>query len=229
MRVLYFCFLLVFPAVLQGAASKDFKKVTCRFLSLDRTVAPPSLINIAGKGTEVACTITSLGLSPVTHCYAKEDRISFVSRAERKPLAVAVIPSNGSAFILVFFRAANVSNELSWKVLVIEDTAKNLPDGGALVGNLYSQDIRFSIGTDKIQLHPAGSYGVAMPARRDPFNMASVVIEYLQKDEWRTASESMLRFVPGNRYLIFVCADPASGRPKITTYRDNVSRGKPEE
>ena len=228
MRALCYCLLLVCPA-LQAQNSKDFQKVTCRFLSLERTAPPPSLINTAGKGTQVACTITSQGLSPATICYAQDNRLSFVSRDERKPLAVALVPPNGSAFILVFFRALTVSDEFPWRVLVIEDRAKNLPDGGALVGNLYSQDIRFTIGSEKIQLHPAGSYGVVRPAQRDPFNMASVVIEYLQKDEWRTASESMLRFVPGNRYLIFVCADPASGRPKITTYRDNVSRGKAEE
>jgi hypothetical protein len=57
--------------------------------------------------------------------------------------------------------------------------------------------------------------------------MAPVVFEFLQEDKWRTASESMLRFLPGMRYLIFAYLDPESGRPRIATYQDLRHVAKP--
>jgi hypothetical protein len=50
--------------------------------------------------------------------------------------------------------------------------------------------------------------------------MAQVVFQFQQGDTWRTASESLLRFLPGMRYLILAYVDPASGRPRIATYQD---------
>ena len=227
MRVLCFCLLLGAQSISHAQDSKDFRKVSCRFLSLDRTAPPPPLLNLGDKGVEVPCTVYTNSLSPATVCHAKGNTLRFVTAAERKPAANATLPANAKACILVFVRAPKTPEGLAWRVFVIEDTIKNLPDGGAFVANFHNADIRFVIGDKKILLHPAGFHGFDMPAKRDNFNMAPVVFEFQRNDVWETVRESLLRFVPGMRYLIFAYVDPLTGRPSLTTCRDHSSGAKP--
>ena len=224
MRALCFCLFLLCPAT---GRAQEFKKVVCRFLSLDSDAPPPPLLNIADKGSEIRCTVTTNTLSPAIFCFAKGNTITFISTADRKPAATATIPANGNSFILVFVAAAKSPDAPPWRVFVIEDSAKNFPDGGAFVVNLHNQNIRFLIGESKIMLQPAGSHGFARPEKRDHFNMAPVVFEFQQDDTWIIARESMLRFLPGLRYLIFAYVDPASGRPRVSTFRDYGTTQKP--
>ena len=220
MRALFLCLLVVVGHSVGQA--QDSRKVSCRFLSLDRDAPPPPLLNIADK-SEVACAVTTEGLSPPTLCTAKGDVLSFVVAADHKPAALATVPAKVSSAMLIFIPAskdATNANAMAWRVFVIEDSVKNFPDGGAFVANFHNQDIRFSIGGGKFMLHSAGYHGFPMPADRDNFNMAPVVFEFLQKDQWETARETMLRFLPGMRYLLFAYLDPVSERPRIVTYRD---------
>ena len=225
MRRLCFCLFLLCSVI---CSAQDFKKISCRFLCLNRAAPTPPLLNVADKGVEVACTIPTETPSAPIFCYANGTSISFLSASDRKPAATATIPANVNACILVFVDAAKAPNTLPWRVFVIEDTARNFPDGGAFVANFHTQDIRFVIGENKpIMLHSAGYQGVARPEKRDAFNMAPVAFQFQQNDTWRTASESMLRFLPGMRYLIFAYVDPASGRPRISTYQDFAAAAKP--
>jgi len=201
-------------------SAQDVVKVSCRFLGLNSDSPPPPLLNIADKEIDIPCVITTGTLSPATTCLAREHTMTFVSATDRQPAAIATLPANVKAAILVFVAAPEKPNTLPWRVFVIEDSPKNLPDGGAFVANFHNQDIRFVIGEHKILLHSASFHGFSIPVKRDAFNMAPVAFEFLQKDQWRTASESLLRFVPGMRYLIFAYRDPASGRPRIATYQD---------
>lgn len=224
MRALCCCLLLLCPAV---SHAQEFRKLSCRFLSLDSSSPTPPILNVAEKGAEIPCTVYTNSPSPAIFCYAKGNTINFISAADRKPAAAATIPAEGNAFILVFLAAAKAANALPWRVFVIENSDKNFPDGGAFVANFHNQDIRFIIGENKNMLRPAGSHGIPRPEKRDNFNMAPVVFEFLQEDKWRTASESMLRFLPGMRYLIFAYLDPESGRPRIVTYQDLRHVAKP--
>ena len=181
---------------------------------------PPALLNIAAGGAETPCTVPANTLSPEVTCATKENAIHFLSAADRKPAAIAKIPAGIKHAILIFVDAGKAPAALPWRVFVIEDSAKNFPEGGAFVANFHQQDIRFVIGENKTMLKPGGSHGFPRPEKRDEFNMAPVVFQFQQKEVWTTASESMLRFVPGIRYLIFAYVDPASGRPRISTYQD---------
>ena len=174
------------------------------------------------RETEITCPLSSTQLSPKIVCFAKENTIAFLSPADRKPLATATIPPGTNAALLIFVQAPGQAEAAppAWRVLVIEDSPKNFPDGGAFIANFYNKDIRFIVGEHKGMLHAAGSHGYAMPKERDSFNMAPVVFEFIQNDKWHIANESALRFLPGMRYLIFAYVDPASGRPRINTYQD---------
>ncbi|WP_367873755.1 hypothetical protein [Luteolibacter sp. Populi] len=196
-------------------------KTSCRFLGLEGIEAPPPLLNVSPDGVEVACTVPIATLSPDTACFAKGEAMAFVAASDRKLVATATIPAGVTSAILVFIPAPKPA-QVPWKVLVIDDSAKTLPDAGAFVANLYNQEVRFVLGASKIMLKAGTSHSLPRPEPRDEFNMAPVVFQFQQKqDKWATASESMLRFVPGARYLMFAYVDPASGRPRIMTCKDS--------
>ncbi len=203
-------------------SAQEGRQIQCRLLSFGGTETPPAVIAAAEKGTEINCPLSSSQISRKVVCFAVGNQIPFLSAADRKPLATATIPPGVSSALLVFIQAPGGTEAAAaaWKILVIEDTAKTFPDGGAFVANFYNKDIRFIIGEHKGLLRAGGLHGYPMPEERDSFNMAPVVFEFQQAEKWRIANESALRFLPGMRYLIFAYADPRSGRPRINTYQD---------
>lgn len=221
MRIILFSLVLLLPALLQA---QDGRPIRCRFLSFGGTGQGTTAIALTEKGAEISCPLSSSQLSPPIICYSKNNSIPFISPGDRKPLATAAIPAGVGAALLVFVqvpkKADDPTDSTSWRIMVIEDSPKNFPDGGAFVANFYRNDIRFVIGEHKGMLHAASSFGYAMPKERDDFNMAPVIFEFVQDDKWHTANESSLRFLPGMRYLIFAYVDPVSGRPRINTYQD---------
>ncbi len=199
--------------------AQEESQVSCRFIGLEST-APPPMINVSASGAEITCKIPAGSMSVDTTCYAVDGSITFLSSVDRKPAAIAKIPANVKRAILVFVSGPKNPGALPWRVFVIEDSIKNFPDGGAFVVNFHNQDIRCVIGEAKNQLRPAGSLGVPLPQKRDDFNMAPVVVQFQIGEEWRNGSETMLRFLPGMRYLIFAYLDAKSGRPKVNTFQD---------
>lgn len=220
MRLILFLTLLL-PSL---GFAQDTRSVECRFLSFGGKDDSASAIALSDKGAEILCPLSSDRLSKKIVCFAKGDKISFISAADKKPLAVAAIPSGVRSALVIFVRTASAESKPSepsgWRVFVIEDSPKNFPDGGAYVANFFSNDIRFVIGEHKGMLRAAGSHGYAMPQERDDFNMAAVIFMFRNGENWRIANESSLRFLPGMRYLIFAYVDPVSGRPRINTYQD---------
>lgn len=229
MRIFVILLFLVFPAVVHSQdTAGETRQIQCRFLIFGGVDKPKTVNAIGPKDSSIPCPLSASRISDPVGCVAIDDRITFASEAEEKKLAVASIPSGVRAAILVFVPAPPKS-PLPWKVIVIEDSAKNFPDGGVFVANFHGGDIRFIIGEHKGALHPAQTKGYTRPEKRDTFNMAPVIFEFLQKDKWRKGNESALRFLPGMRYLIFAYTDPTSKRPRINTYQDfrSVASSKP--
>lgn len=187
-----------------------------------------AVLNISDQGQVIRCQLpTSAPSREAIACHARRNMIEFVSAADRKPVAIATIPAKLTNVILVFVAMPPASKSMPWKVFVIDDSYKGFPDGGAFVANFHSQDIRFVIGERKIMLPPGGAHGFGRPVERDAFNMSPVVFLFQQGEKWITASESMLRFTPGLRHLIFAYLDPASGRPSLASYSDIKSLASP--
>ncbi|GAA5121392.1 hypothetical protein JIN84_00620 [Luteolibacter yonseiensis] len=217
MRILSFCLLLLFPTFIMA---QEGRKVTCRVVALDPATPPPALLASSGDGAEIKVAVPTGTLSEEMSLYSKTDVFTFLNATDRKPAATATLPAGIKAAILLFVAGPKTQAAQSWRVFVIEDSAKNFPDGGAFVANFHNKNIRFVIGEHKIMLKPAGSTGVARPTDRDEFNMAAVTFQFQQDETWRDASESTLRFLPGTRYLMIAFVDPASGRPRIVTFQD---------
>jgi len=219
MRFLFVSLVLLLPGF---AYSQETRQVQCRFLRFGGEDDSAKIIVESSKGTEVTCPLSTSALSAPFACMATDNKIAFLS-GDKKPAAAVTIPVQTKAAVLVFVKnegAEASAGGLPWKVMVVEDSPKNYPDGGAFVVNLYNKEIRFVIGEHKGMLRPGTSFGYASPTQKDDFNMAPAVFEFLQGENWRVASESNLRFLPSYRYLIFAYVDPASGRPRIRTVQD---------
>lgn len=211
--------LLLLFSTLQLSAQEGARNVECRFLLFPPGEELDSLMVKTSEADSVTCTITSSAISEAVPCPVIGNRLHLYS--EDKKIATAAIPKSATSVIVVLFKTPGAGNSgPEWKVVVIDDRKKNFPKGGAYVANLYSGDIRFLIGEHRGTLKPGGSYGYDMPAKRDDFNMAPVVVQFLHEGNWITANESALRFLPQVRYLVFAFVDPSSGRPRIVTFRD---------
>jgi hypothetical protein len=192
--------------------------VSCRFLGF-QTGDTTSLINVAA-GTEMSCPLESSGISAPVSLVATNNVLNFVTAKDRKPACAINVPPNMRQALIVI--TPNGSDPAKpWRGFAIEDSKKNFPDGGALVVNLHSSNIRFVIGEHKYVLKPGDQYGMEMPKQVDDFNMATVAFEFSNKDQWAKASESRQRFTPGLRYLMIAYTDPASQRPRLSVYQDD--------
>jgi len=221
------CALGILPVTAQA-----LRPVDCRLLWFDPATQPPALVNLGPDEGAISCKFTPNTLSPTVRLFASNGVIRFLDDGERKAAAAATIPANVKKAILVFLPAAKpaAGEEAAAmpRVFVIDDSPQSFPQGGAFVANLFSGDIRFVIGEHRNQLRTGNTLGVKQPEKRDEFNMAPVLIQFQQGDSWRTASESVVRFIPETRYLILAYVDPASGRPRIATITDVASAVEPE-
>ncbi len=200
------------------ANAQQTRTLSCRFLGFQTNEATTSFTCVAGKN-EVKCPFDTSGISSPVHLVAVDGVLTFIDSNDRKPaFSVSVPASVYQALIVIMPNAKDAAKP--WRGFVIEDSAKKIPDGGALVVNLHSSNIRFVIGEHKYMLKPGDQYGIAMPKQRDDFNMAIVAFEFSNNDQWMKASESRRRFTEGLRYLIFTYTDPASLRPRSSTYQD---------
>lgn len=191
----------------------------CRFLLFPPGEELASLVVKTSETESITCPISSSGISETVPCPVTGNRLQLYSGDEK--IATATIPGTAKSVIVVMLKTPGAENaDPEWKALVIDDRKKNFPKGGAYVSNFYSGDIRFVIGEHLGTLKPGGSYGYDMPKKRDDFNMAPVIVQFLHEGNWIIANESALRFLPQVRYLVFAFVDPSSGRPRIMTYRD---------
>lgn len=212
--------LLVLLTALTAPAQNQ---VSCRLLGFPGA-DPPTVAVKAADGTRVTREVPAGSLSEPLACLPEQGVIRFEhpeggDPGTRRLLASAKVPGQARALILVFV-PAGAQAEPPWRVVVFEDSARQFPDGGALVANFHQAEIRCLVGEHRLNLAPGLTKPVARPERRDDFNMAPVIFQFQHDGQWRTASESMLRFTPGQRYLLLCHADPASGRPRVFTCVD---------
>jgi len=191
----------------------------CRFLALEGGSVPPALINLGPDDAQVACDIPLNSISEGTECFVKDGVIQFISAESKEPVAAGKISAKIKNAILLFVAKPNAA-KAKWDIFVIDDSPKSFPIAGAYVANFYNQNIRFIIGGERIMLPSGGHHGLGRPTKLDPFNMAPVIFQFQKDEAWITASETMLRFTPGIRYMIFTYVDPMSGRPRAATYQD---------
>ena len=97
------------------------------------------------------------------------------SKTDAPPVASATIPSGTKTAFVMFFPAPETEDGLLYRTVVLDASLDKIPEGGALVMNICEDDLRVIIGEHKLLLEEGKTAGVKRPAKRNDFNMASVV------------------------------------------------------
>jgi hypothetical protein len=212
-------FLLTILIGALGFQTSQGRDVKCRFLCFQ--TQPPPFVTLNSKGEPVPIELGPDEISLPVVCNTDEgSRIALIDPVDlKKAIGAITVPSSAKAVIIIFLPVAANEPPAS-KMLVIEDTPDKFPDGGAFVANFQPQEIRFTIGEQKLMLKAGATYAVPQPKQVDDFNMAPVVFEFRKDEKWRTARETSQRFLPGIRYLMFCYIDPQNGRPRVSTFED---------
>lgn len=136
--------------------------------------------------------------------------------------AQCVIPNSLREALLLFLPNPSTGGGKPPMIIrVLDGSDKAFPSGGALVLNLYSQDVRFMLGEHVVKALPAGeNVTLPLPTKRDNFNMSDVVFQFQQDEKWRTAKETRYRFIEEIRRIMVTYVDPGSKRPRLKVYKD---------
>jgi len=194
--------------------------VACRFLCFTRAKdGTAELVSKGVEGAPVKCPLPLADFSKPFALVPVGGVIEFRKTSEDPvPVVTAKIPA-GVKQALVIFLPVEDEGKLLHRTLVLDQSSKGFPESGCLVTNLYSQSVRFAIGEHQILLPAGKTAPLNRPGKRDEFNMAGVTFQFQTGETWRTASESMIRFVEGQRHLFITFVDPATKRPKLRIFQ----------
>lgn len=217
--------LFVLSALISGTHAEESRNISCRFVSFAGGASGSTEIVTTGPaGNSAPIAVSSSRISKPMALSVPGTQLPFLNADDKTPLATATLPPGLKNALIVFVTnpSKRPGAENTTRALVIDDSSKSYPDGGAFVANFQPGVIRFVLGEHKGMLKPGTAHGYPMPRQRNSFNMAPVIVEFETKEsKWVTANESELRFLPGLRYLIIAYTDPTSGRPKIKTFQDH--------
>lgn len=210
------CFTLLLATVLGCAAQGT---LSCRILNFNRQAENvDSLFVVDSEGKPFECQLPTESLSKPTALPVVEQQLVFRKEPEGEPVARGRVPK-GLNRALVILLPSNDPDE-AFQPLILEDSENSFPPDGAMVVNLYGEDIRFILGEHRKQLRPGQNVGLKRPDQRNNFNMAAVTFQFKTTKGWRSAYESMVRFPGDQRHLFITILEPRSKRPRIVTIRD---------
>jgi len=135
------------------------------------------------------------------------------------PVAVAKIPSGLKNALVMFFPGAGAEDEPIYKTVVIDASLEGIPEDGALVMNIYPQDVRVVIGEHRVLLPSGKSAGLARPKQRNDYNMAAVVFQAQIENEWKTVAETLVRFPPEQQQFFVSYPDSRTKRLAFRSYQ----------
>ena len=226
--------------VLPATAQSKLMPVDCRILCFQRADEATELVTWGAQANSEAVIPLSTAMpSQAVRVGAVNNTVRFFRKATAeevapgktppapKPVAVVTLPENASKALLFFVPEKHEDGTL-YTVMALDEVSERFPGGGAFVCNLHKADVRFLIGENTKQLGPKQTLYLGMPKDRDNFNMARVAFQFMDaQGQWRTATETRLRFTPGLRQILVTFLDPASGRPRMRAITDTPPAGHP--
>ncbi len=193
--------------------------LSCRILNFNRKAEDIDSLFVAdAEGKTVECELPTESLSDPVGLPVVEQSLVFRKEPEGKPVAKARVPRGVNRALVILLPSADPDQ--TFRPLILEDSEKAFPPDGAMVVNLYGEDIRFILGEHRKQLKPGQHVGLERPAQRNNFNMAPATFQFKTTKGWRSAYESMIRFPGDQRHLFITILEPRSKRPRIVTIRD---------
>lgn len=159
--------------------------------------------------------------SPKTKVPVVEGKIGFYNPANLAgpPIAVATIPSGMKNGIVLFFPAEAGKDNMVYRTSVMDASMEGIPQDGALVMNLFNKEVRVVVGEHRLILKPGKSAPVVRPKDRNDYNMSPVVFLAEVNGEWKTASETLVRFPEKLQQLFVSYPDSQNKRLSFRAYQ----------
>jgi len=195
--------------------------VSCRFMGFEPAkdgitalVAPGK----DGKPETIALTVEATLSKPVV-LKSEKGVITFrKGESDTTAAATANIPAGTKDAIILF--VPTEKEGLLLETLVMNSSAKAFPSDTSIILNHCPQKARFTLGEHVIEIKPNESISVIRPKQIDEFNMVGVKFELKTDGKWRTAFESNVRFVKGQRNLCVSHVDLATKRPLFRIFQE---------
>lgn len=131
-------------------------------------------------------------------------------------VAIAHVPDGVTEAVFFLLQTpASKSTGVSYQVLVVDESIKNMPPGGGFICNIGSSATRASMGEAKYVLPPGKTAYFKRPEKRDDYNMASFQIESQENDVWKPVKDTLIRFSENERYFFIIYAETS----RVTSVR----------
>lgn len=208
----------------QGASPRIVK---CRLVAFEKAAGSPTELYSRSlvKGELIKNQVSlSIDAVPVEYPVAENGKLVFLAAedTESPVVATATLPKNASRFILLLI-PSSTGGKSGYRIIPIEESAKNTPVGGAYICNISSTNARVTMGEFKYELLPGKSVSIAQPKKRDEYNMAPLSIQLSGNGKWVSVKDSTTRFSKRDRYFMFTYVKPKLNRPMVKIYQQSVA------
>jgi len=214
-------FLNLFILEIAYSATPNYSAVVCRLMHLQPQPdnRPPFYSGIEDKITR--CDIPFEEFSRSITLTAVDNKILFYQKENQTdpPIAVAKIPQGLKKALLLFVPLKSAEKLAHFGVIVIDYSAKNLPEDGSIIFNSSPNKMRYLIGEQKGYAHAGQMTSVARPKKRNDFQMSRVSFQTQLKGDWKTSYESMLRFPDKKHRLFLAYHDQRTNQPGLRILR----------
>ena len=202
------------------------RPVACKLVCFAKVPnAPEILYTKTGKDGEFTPAPLSLSINtkPVDLFVGENGKISFLNgQAEDSAVvATATIPRNVKEAYLFMIPVAPGGTEL-FNVVILPQSEKTTPVGGAYFCNIAPSKVRMSVGEHKYELLPGKVVSIPQPAQRDKYNMVEMSLMMERENEWVSMKDNMTRFSSRDRYFVFTYLHPRYKRPMVKIYKQSV-------
>ena len=192
---------------------------------------PADLFHVAADGEYRKLTpSTGVGGASAEVMVDASGQVSLLKTpAPGTPVAVAKVPGGVSdaVFFLLKGPAASAQSP-SYKVLVADESVRNMPRGSSFVCNIGGFGSRVSVGGSGYLMPPGKPAYVRQPEKRDAYNMAAFQVEAQDGQAWKPVKDTMIRFSENERYFFLIYSE-AGGVPSVKIYKQFMPAGKSAE
>lgn len=212
MKQLLFVLAMIAPL---GLCAQEVPSVMVRTLCFERDATGiDQLAVVSPEQPVVTLKFPETFFSPNTKVPLKNSKVFFYNKANLTgpPVAVANVPEGMKSVFVIFFPVIGDKDNMAYRTSVMDASLEGIPEDGALIMNLYPKNVRMIVGEHRVQLKPGGSQGVARPKDRNDYNMSAVILLSQTSDEWKVASETLVRFPEGLRQLFISYQDGKTNR-----------------
>lgn len=142
------------------------------------------------------------------------------------PVAVAKVPAGIDDVVFFLLKAPAASAQApSYKVLVADESVRNMPRGSSFICNVGGFGSRVSLGESKYMMPPGKPAYVKRPEKRDDYNMAAFQVEAQEGEAWKPVKDTMIRFSENERYFFLIYSE-SGGSPSVKIYKQFMPAGK---